>query len=305
MSRDSEKVIKAMHEYIDKYGNEDMNEEQMNSLMQQFMEEYNSNLPEPVTEKTAKTSEDYVELAESTEDIGKAGIYAKKALKLDPDNLDAERILIDCTSSGVIHVLKKYDRAIKHGNEVMKKRGYMNEDCIGDYWGIFETRPYIRLCGAYVETLVDCGMYGRALAEAKNIIHLNEGDNLGMRYKLMHIYSLLEREEEALALHAQYDNSEETMMLLPLSILFFKKGDFDTAEKYLKKLCKSNKDTKKFVKAFVNDDLERYLREISDYGYRPYSIEELIIDMTENSFLIANMSAYFFWANDILNKKKR
>ena len=65
----------------------------------------------------------------------------------------------------------------------------------------------------------------------------------------MHIYAFLEREESALELHNKYDSYEETQMLLPLSVLYFKRGDFDKAEDYLKQLCAANKDTKKFFRA--------------------------------------------------------
>lgn len=305
MSRNTEKVFSEMYKYIEKHGSTDMDEEQVNDLMQEFMQEYNANPPESVTEKTAKTSEDFLELAEGTDDIGKAGIYAKKALKLDPDNLDAERIHIECTSPGYMDLLKKLERGIKHGDEVMKKKGYMNEDYIGDFWGAYATRPYMRMRAAYVETLIDCGMYRKAIEGMENIIRLNETDNLGYRHRLMHMYALFEMEKEALELHEKYDNCDETMMLLPLSILYFKKGDLVTAEKYLKRLTRSNKDTKKFIKAYLGEDLERHAREMGDFGYRPYSIEEFLIELKENSLLIADMSVFFMWADEVLSKKKR
>ena len=304
MSTQTEKAFKAMHEYLDKNAKEDMSEEELNNLIQEFMEDYNSNIPAPVTEKTAKTSEDYVELAEMTDDPGKAGIYAKKALKLNPDNLDAERILIDSTSNGIIDALRRFERAIKHGDQVMKKQGYMDDEYIGDYWGVLETRPYIRLRKIYLELLVECAMYGVAAIEAESIIRFNETDNTGARYTLMHLYACLEDEDKAIRLYEQYGDNEEAMLILPLSILYYKKKDLANAEKYLRIITKKNKDVKKFIKAYINGELDRYVNNMDTYAYRPYTIDELITELLENSFLIENVPTYFIWADEVLNKKR-
>jgi hypothetical protein len=90
------------------------------------------------------------------------------------------------------------------------------------------------------------------------------------------------------------------MMLLPISILYFKRGDWNEAEKYLKRLKKSNKELKRFVKAVVNETLDREMEKLNDYGYRPYSIEELLTEFIENTFLFRTTFPFFSWANDVL-----
>ena len=85
-------------------------------------------------------------------------------------------------------------------------------------------------------------------------------------------------------------------MLLPLSILYFKKGEFDKAEEYLKRLKATNKDTKRFFRAIKKDKLDRYVEEMDDYGYQPFTIEELIVELMENSFLFRGIPLYMDWA---------
>ena len=59
------------------------------------------------------------------------------------------------------------------------------------------------------------------------MLKLCEGDNLGVRYQLMHLYAYIEDEMHALALHKKYGDDEETQMLLPLAILYYKQNQFD------------------------------------------------------------------------------
>ena len=112
----------------------------------------------------------------------------------------------------------------------------------------------------------------------------------------MHIYAFLDMEEPALELHKKYESYEETQMLLPLSVLYFKRGDFDKAEDYLKRLCAANKDTKRFFRAIKRDKLDHYAEELSSYGCRPFTIQELIVEVMENSFLFKMVPLYMEWA---------
>ena len=297
MSRESEKVLKSMHQFLEKNRTEDMDEDDINGLLQKFTEEYNGPLPGRITEKTAKTADDYLELAEDAATKAKAEKYIKKALELEPDNIDAISASLDLIEDdNTWEYYQKLSTAVKKGTELMEKKGLMEEDSIGAFWGILETRPYMRLLNRYADFMVEAGMMTLAAREYEEMIRLSENDNLGVRYSLMHVYAYLEQEEPALALHKKYDGYEETQMLLPLSILFFKRGDFDKAEDYLKRLCATNKDTKKFFRAIKKDRLDHYLEEINGYGYRPFTIQELIVELMENSFLFSIVPFYMEWA---------
>ena len=297
MSRESEKALKAMHQFLDENGAEDMTMDDVNGLLQKFTEDYNSNLPGRITEKTAKTADDYLELAEEAPTKAKAEKYIKKALELEPDNMDAVSASLDLIEDdSTWEYYQKLSEAVKNGAKLMEKKGFMDEDSIGEYWGILETRPYMRLLNRYADFMAEAGMMSLAAKEYEEMIRLSENDNLGVRYSLMHVYAYLEQEEPALELHKKYDGYEETQMLLPLSVLYFKRGDFDKAEDYLKRLCATNKDTKKFFRAIKKDKLDHYVEEISGYGYQPFTIQELIVELMENSFLFRMVPLYMEWA---------
>ena len=274
MGRESEKALKAMHKFLEEKGSEDMTMDDVNDLLQKFTEDYNHNLPGKITEKTAKTADDYLELAEEARTKAKAEQYIKKALELEPDNLDAISASLDMImDDDPWEYYQKLSEAVKNGTKLMEKKGFMDEESIGRFWGILETRPYMRLLNRYAEFLAEAGMMTPAARVYEEMIRLSENDNLGVRYSLMHIYALLDQEESALELHKKYDSYEETQMLLPLSVLYFKRGDFNKAEDYLKRLCAA-----------------------SDYGYQPFTIQELIVELMENSFLFSTVPLYMEWA---------
>ena len=298
MSRETEKSLKELNNFLDGNIREGMSKEDIDSLINSFMAAQNGMPRQEVTADTASTSDDYYELAEKSKSTAEALKYAKKALELDPNNLDALSLSINISSSDIIDRLKRYGDAVKRGNEVMKNGGHFENDR-GHFWGVLETRPYMRLRDSYADILVACGMYGKAISEYEEMLDLCENDNLGCRQNLMCLYAMMEKEDEAIALKKRYDG-EDTRMLFPLSVLYFRKGNLDKAEEYLKRLCKANKDTKKFIKTYLDGRMEREVNKISGYGYRPFTIEEYAAIYMESGYIIEYNRGYFLWAQKLL-----
>lgn len=103
---------------------------------------------------------------------------------------------------------------------------------------------------------------------------------------------------------------EETQMLLPLAILYYKQNQFDKAKDYWTRLAKVNRDTKKFMRLEAKHDGYSLHMEQGMYGYRPGTIEELV-DTYLNSTYLFNATPYFSqWAYQYLrtqtaSKKKK
>ena len=304
MSRETEKLFKELHQYIDEHSGEDRSREGVEKLINSFMAQYNGNLPQPVTEDTAETSDDYLELAFNAETMKDAQRYAKKALQLDPFNFDAEMMTIDLKAKILTDLVQGYAKALPKATKHMEEEGYFDDENIGHFWGILGTRPYMRLRGQYVQALTDCGMLGRAREECRDLLRLCEGDNMGMRYRLMHIYAYFEEEEAALALHKQFDSYDETEMLFPLSILYYKKEDYRKATQYLRRLNRANKDLRRFLKIVSDGDAESLEGLNIDGAYRPGTIEEIFVEVRDNNFLFAGIDPYFEWAYKQVKKFK-
>ena len=304
MSFMSEKVMKKANEFLANHLTENMSEEEMQELLNQFMYEHNQNLPGRLTEKTAKTASDFLELAEGAMSEKTALRCAKKALALEPDNLDARRMLLALTPMNEVERFQRLETLVQEGKVLMEKQGFADKESIGHYWGILETRPYMRLLEDYVRILIESGMFGRAAAQCEEMLRLCESDNLGMRYTLMHLYAFFENEVAALGLHRRYGGYEETQMLMALSVLYYKLGQWDKAGEYLSRVAKINKDVKKFFKSIFDETFEQFAGMMDRAAYTPNTEEELCVEIMQNEFLFHSTPGFMMWADKQFRGKR-
>lgn len=245
---------------------------------------------------------DYLELANATEDLTKAKKYLKKALELEPNNLEIKVSLAAINANTQIEHIQKLEEIIAHENKVMEEQGFFEKECMGDFWLILETRPYMRVRYGYALLLIDSGMIKKAITECETLLKLCKRDNLGLRHVLMHLYIIIEDEKSALKLHKKFKYEESTQFLLLLSILYYKLFDLEKSKKYIFDLVKINKDTKRFFKILCEGDLDKL--PLNVFSYKPFTIEEYSEMFMENESLYLEMNSYFSWGYEILKKQK-
>lgn len=299
MSRETEKLLKELEQFLALHEDEAMDEENVDRLTEQFLSEHIGRLRSRETE-APETADDYLELAEQAKSKKKRLEYLRKAVELEPDHVDAQLQLIAQTlEDKPDEQLTALRELMAAAAEPLERAGRFKED-VGDFWMILETRPYMRAHYTYFDTLISCGMIHRAIAEGEELLRLCEDDSLGVRYQLMHLYAYMEDEMHALALHKRYGPYEETQMLLPLAVLYYKLDQLERAEDYIKRLAAVNKDTKKFFRAAAGDRLEQFLKDMVPYGYQPFTIEELIEELMASLYLFASVPHFFPWASRCL-----
>ena len=302
MSRETEKGLKELQKSSDEYAEEAADEVGVDLFSAQSLVECIQKHADQKTQ-SAETASDYLELARWAASRKKRAEYLHKALELEPDNLDARlQLIMRATDDQIEEQLLALQELLEAADKQMEKSGAFKEYA-GEFWTAFETRPYMRVRYTYFDVLISCGMMRRAIDEGQRLLELCENDNLGVRYQLMHLYAYMEDEMHALALHKQFDSYEETQMLLPLAVLYYKLNQFDKAEDYIKRLAKANKDTKKFLRAAARDQLDDYIGEMSPYGYRPFTMEELLDELMHTSYLFNSVPYFFAWASKVLAAK--
>ena len=302
MSRESEKVLKELQKFLDAHAEDTKNEADADALTERFFAEYNQKC---IGQKdhAPETADDYLDLAEQVTSKKKCVEYLHKALALEPDNLDARLQLITRTTEEELDEQRlALQELLDTADKQMEQAGAFKEYA-GEFWTAPETRPYMRVRYTYFDVLISCGMMRRAIDEGQRLLELCENDNLGVRYQLMHLYAYMEDELHALALHKQFDSYEETQMLLPLAVLYYKLNQFDKAEDYIKRLAKANKDAKKFLRAAARDQLDDYIDEMNPYGYQPFTMEELLDELMKSSYLFDSVPYFFAWASKVLATK--
>ena len=118
----------------------------------------------------------------------------------------------------------------------------------------------------------------------------------------MYLYAATENEKKAAKLYKKFEFFDSSL-ILPLSILYYRKKDLKESLKYLKELEEGNKDTKKFLKFVYEEKIDKILEEINDIGYRAATIEDLAISFAENNNLFNSTLGYVEWAYNQLRKK--
>lgn len=260
--------------------------------------------PDDITPETAESALDFLILSAKSEKQRERLDYAKKALALDPESLDAALAVILLGTRDLISMKKKLETLMEKGKAQMEQQGLM--DAKGQFWQQFETRPFIRVLRAHFTVLQLLGQYRNALAAGWEIISYNKGDNLGVRYDMMAMAAWLLDQDTALTLMARY-HEEDAMMLLPLAVLYFRLGKGKDALRILHTLYISNPDLLDFLDNLIDGDaMEQACQQdrlpLDAYQYTAGNDSELFFAVYDNLFLYLASDTFFMWALE--NDKK-
>lgn len=256
--------------------NEGASKEELNKKLQEFMLKYNAGLLH-YENTSLDDAYELLEQAERARSKKEAMRLAQEAYKKDSACFDAIIFL-----SSLENTNEKRDAVLEEGLENERKRleqqNFFVKENKGMFYGLYETRPYMRGLFAKAYNLVQDGKMRQAIGVCKEILELNENDNLGARYLLLALYAYLEEEKELLKLAKKYDE-DNLEFLFPLLILYYKKGDNEKAIQYVEEINKANPHVLKLFKNTLKHDFE-------DYGfYRIGDASEVMMYIEHYIFL--------------------
>jgi thioredoxin-like negative regulator of GroEL len=168
-------------------------------------------------------AQDIIYQAWETSSPKKRIALATKALAISPDCADAYVILAEMAPS-LDETLELCRKGVEAGERALGKRAF-TEDA-GDFWGILETRPYMRARAGLAQSLWDSNRREEAVEHYRALLHLNPGDNQGIRYILVSCLLELNRDDEVGKLLDQYpDDAAATWSWTAALLAFRKQGD--------------------------------------------------------------------------------
>jgi tetratricopeptide (TPR) repeat protein len=159
---------------------------------------------------------------------------ARRALEISPDCADAYVLLAeDAPSTAESEAL--YSAGCAAGERALGPEAF--RDDAGRFWGILETRPYMRARLGLGTCLWTSGRHDDAIAHYREMLRLNVGDNQGVRYLLASALCELRRDSDLHELlnGPEYRDEATAAWLYTRALLAFRReGDGPGARKALR-----------------------------------------------------------------------
>ncbi len=171
---------------------------------------------------------------------------ARKALTISADCVDAYNLLAEETTKSLEEALVLYRKGVEAGERVLGKEAFKDE--VGYFWGLVETRPYMRARAGLAQSLWETGQPEEAVEHYWDLLRLNPTDNQGIRDLLMPGLIELGRDEDAEKLFKQYEEDGMAVWMYSRTLLDFRKhGDSPTTNKSLKAALDENRHVPSYL----------------------------------------------------------
>lgn len=166
-------------------------------------------------------------------------ILAHEALEISPDCADAYVLLAEEEADTLARALEYYQQGVAAGERALGKK-YFKENQ-GYFWGLLETRPYMRARQGLANILWELGRKEEALEHYQDLLRLNPGDNQGIRYSLLNLLLSLNRDADAEALIDQFEDDAMAEWCYSRALLTFRReGASPAAEELLAEAMETN-----------------------------------------------------------------
>jgi tetratricopeptide (TPR) repeat protein len=163
----------------------------------------------------------------------------REALAISPDCADAYLLLAEETASSLEEGLELLEQGAAAGERALGPEPF--EEDVGYFWGLIETRPYMRARAALAETLWALGRREEAVAHQRELLRLNPNDNQGVRYRQAEYLLALERYEELEALFSAYEDDAAAAFAYTRALAAFRRqGDTPEAKRLLAEAREQN-----------------------------------------------------------------
>jgi hypothetical protein len=141
--------------------------------------------------------------------------------------------------------LQNYEKGVAAGERAIGPRRFQED--VGHFWGLLDTRPYMRAREGLAQTLWTHGRGEEAVGHLQDLLRLNPDDNQGVRYELVSWLLLLDRESELAGVLAQYDDPQATWAYTRALLAFRRGGDTPESRQSLKTAEQRNKFITRFL----------------------------------------------------------
>ncbi|MEX2648923.1 MAG: hypothetical protein WD673_07920 [Alphaproteobacteria bacterium] len=163
---------------------------------------------------------------------------AKEALAVSPLCADAYVLLAENATTAE-QAMALYRQGLAAGEQALGAAAF--EDDVGHFWGLLETRPYMRARHGLALVSWRMGERDEAVLHYQDMLRLNPGDNQGIRYLLLDALLELGRDGDAGKLIKRYKDDGAAAWAWSGALLSFRTdGDGAPSRRALARAVKAN-----------------------------------------------------------------
>lgn len=190
-----------------------------------------------------------------------AAMLAKQALAISPDCADAYNVLAQVDTRTVEEARDFYRKGVEAGERHLGPKFFRENK--GHFWGMLQTRPYMRARQGLAECLWELRREEEAITHYEALLELNPNDSQGIRDGLLGCY--LKRGDDAGAsrLYKQYGDDATAFFIWTRVLVEFRCGKLGAAGKALRAAVKHNRH----VLAFLTGRKKPPRRQPDSYGF--------------------------------------
>jgi tetratricopeptide (TPR) repeat protein len=232
--RSMEKMMADIGKLLEEHDFESI--EEANEFLQQIVA---SGMPEmPLPETPLEMAQELMHEAWGAIGPQRAEL-ARQALLLSPDCADAYVLLAEEVAETPAEAVALYAEGVRAGERALEPEIF--EEGEGHFWGIIETRPYMRAREGLAALLWLMGRRDEALMHYREMLRLNPNDNQGIRYLLANCLLETGADSELASLLEQYEEEATAVWVYTRALLAFRqKGDSPEATARLREAIQQN-----------------------------------------------------------------
>ena len=195
------------------------------------------------------------------QDWDRAHHSAMEAVEIDPNCVDALHILAQLGSENDEELIDNLRLTVKQGEKGLGKKFFKENE--GHFWGLIETRPYMRARAQLAQLLYQADKMNEAIEHYEEMLRLNPGDNQGLRYSLLGAYLEQDNLAGAKRLFSEFEDEGSAMFAWARVLAAVLAENKKEATKALK----AAREVNKHVEAFLTGRKKLPTEEPAYYGF--------------------------------------
>jgi tetratricopeptide (TPR) repeat protein len=238
------------------------NVEEANRFVGQLLDKSGGRMPSRPARTPVEEAQDLMYEAWDARGAQRVAL-ARKALEISPDCADAYVLLAEETARSLEQARDLYAQGVAAGERALGEQ--MFKEDAGHFWGILETRPYMRARAGLAQCWWLLGEREAAAAHYQEMLRLNPNDNQGVRDVLANCLLELGRDVELGKLLKDYKEDGSATWLYTWALWAYRQeGDGPGSRRRLKEALKQNKHVPDYL--LGRKRIPRELPELIGFG---------------------------------------